>query len=130
MRVIDLGDDRDAAKERFALYYSAAFGGKGADGPADTRKLAKVQDALEAVSHDEPVEGGGVKDSRRVLNEDVTEIRMDDAYCEFLKGRIFGAGITWAPAVARKVMAGFDELENAREEKPGAPTLVKDAAGD
>ncbi len=125
MRVITLPSDRDEAEKMFGLYYTAAFGGEGAKDMAAGRKLGKLQDALEAVSHEEDVPedelpDGVEEDTRWVLNDDVTKITLDDAYCDLLKSRIYGANIQWTAGATRKVSDAYDLVEGAEEVKPGA----------
>ena len=55
MRVITLPSDRKEAERTFNLYYTACFGGEGAKDHAAGRKLGKLQDAIEAISHEEDV---------------------------------------------------------------------------
>lgn len=127
MRVIVLPEDRTEAQNIFGIYHTACFQGEGAKDHAKARALGKIQDILEAVSHAETLTEEGQSLSRRTLNDGVTELRMDDAYWEVLKERIFGGGVPWLPAAVRRVTTAFDLLENAEEEKPGAKKDEKPA---
>ena len=73
MRVITLPKDRDEAKKAFNLIYTAAFAGEGAKDMATARKLGKLQDALDAASHDEDVtkeEAAGTDQKTKRVRED------------------------------------------------------------
>ncbi len=124
MRVITLPSDREKAEKTFALYYTACFSGEGAKDMAAGRKLGKLQDVLEAIGHEEDVPedelpDGVEEDTRWVLNDDVTQIELEDAHCDLLKSRIYGSGITWTAAVTRKVGDAYDLIAEAEEVKPG-----------
>jgi len=122
VRVITLPKDRDEAKKAFNLIYTAAFAGEGAKDMATARKLGKLQDALDAASHDEDVtkeEAQGTdQKTKRVLNDGVKKITLDDAWCETLKGRFFGAGIQWAASIDRKLIEVYDLVDGAEEIQP------------
>ena len=125
MRVITLPIDREEAEKTFNLYYTTCFGGEGAKDMASGRKLGKLQDALEAISHEEDVPedelpDGVEEDTRWVLNDDVTQVVLEDAHCDLLKSRIYGSGISWTAGVTRKVSDAYDLVEGAEEVKPGA----------
>lgn len=122
MRVITMPKDQDEAKKVFNLLYTAAFAGEGAKDMASARKLAKLQDAMDAISHDEDLtkeEAGDTGEkTKRVLDQGVKKITLDDAWCETLKGRIFGAGIPWTAGVSRKIIEVYDLVEGAEEVTP------------
>ena len=135
MRVITLPSDREEAETTFNLYYTACFGGEGAKDMAAGRKLGKLQDALEAISHEEDVPedelpDGVEEDTRWVLNEDITRITLEDAHCDLLKGRIYGANIPWTANVTRKISAAYDLVDSAEEVKPGAEEETPDIGGE
>jgi hypothetical protein len=119
MRVIALPTEKAEADSAFGIFHTAAFQGEGPKDHAKARVLGKLQDALEAISNEETATVEGQTISRRVLKPSVTEIRLEDAHYEVLKERIFGAAITWLPAAARRVMAAYDLVSEAVEEKPG-----------
>lgn len=116
MRIIALPTDEKESKGIFGILHTAAFQGEGAKNHADSRNLGKLQDDLEAVSHDATVDGMPL----RALNDGVTEIRLEDARYELLKGRIFGANVQWHALAARRVARAYDVMAEAVEEKPGA----------
>lgn len=124
MRVITLPADEKEAKGIFGIFHTAAFQGEGAKTHADSRNLGKLQDDLEAVSHDGETDGV----PHRALNDGVTEIRLEDARWELLKGRIFGAGIQWHALAARRVAKAYDLVAEAAEEKPVAKRVEEPAA--
>ncbi|MCR4340141.1 MAG: hypothetical protein NUW01_09695 [Gemmatimonadaceae bacterium] len=133
MRVITLPKDRDEAEQAFNLIYTAAFAGEGAKDMAAAKKLGKLQDALDAVSHDEPLtkdEAGNTGEkTKRVLDAKVKTITLDDAWCETLKTRFFGAGIQWTAGINRKVVEVLGIVESAEEvtpaDKPDKPVKGK-----
>jgi hypothetical protein len=130
MRVIALPTNEKEARGVFGIFHTATFAGTGPKEHAEARVLGKLQDALEAVSHDgEPVTNEkGETMTPRVLNDGVAEIRLEDAHYEVLKKRIWGAGIDWLTGATRRVMAAYDLVSEAAEEKPGStPGEAKDA---
>jgi hypothetical protein len=123
VRIITLPKDREEAESMFNLFYTAAFAGEGSENQAAARKLGKLQDALEDVSHEESLtseEAEGTEEkTKRVLDEKCKKITLEDAHWSSLKDRFFGAGIKWHPSVSRKVIQAFDLVEGAEEKKPG-----------
>ncbi len=88
------------------------------------RKLGKLRDALEAISHEEDVPEdelpeGVESDTRWVLNKGVKKIELEDAHCDLLKSRIYGAEIGWLAGVTRRVSAAYDLVDEAEELEPG-----------
>jgi len=119
VRVIALPTDAKEAESVFGIFHTATFQGEGAKDHASARSLGKLQDALEAVSDEETLTEAGQTISRRVPKKGVTEIRLEDAHYEVLKARIFGGGVAWLPGAVRRVMAAYDLVTEAVEEKPG-----------
>ena len=119
MRVIALPTDKTEAESVFGIFHTATFQGEGAKDHAGARALGKLQDALEAVSEEETTTVDGQRLTRRVPKPGVTEIRLEDAHYEMLKARIFGGGVAWLPGAVRRVMAAYDAIAAAVEEKPG-----------
>jgi hypothetical protein len=119
MHVIALPTERTEAEGIFGIFHTATFQGEGAKDHAGARALGKLQDALEAVSEEQTTTVDGQKLTRRVPKTGVTEIRLEDAHYEVLKGRIFGAGVPWLPTAVRRVSAAYDLVDAAVEEKPG-----------
>jgi hypothetical protein len=117
MRVIALPTDEAEARGIFGILHTACFQGEGPKEHAKARSLGKLQDVLEAVSHDGPPIADGM--TPRLLNDGVTEIRLEDAHYEVLKERIFGAGVPWLASASRRVTAAYDLVAAAVEEKPG-----------
>ena len=113
MKVIALPAEQGEAQNIFGIMRTAAFQGDGAKNHADSRNLGKLQDDLEAVSHDAETDGV----AHRALNDGVTELRLEDARWELLKGRIFGANIAWHALAARRVAKAYDLVAEAVEEK-------------
>lgn len=117
MRVIQLGEHEGQAGERFGIYYTTAYGGAGPKSLTEARTLEGLQDALDAVSHARPVVRDGQKvDDRQVLDEGVTEIRLEDAHWSLLQERIFGGGIQWLPGVTRQLTDAYDAIDAAAKE--------------
>lgn len=110
MRKIHLGDTRPTAEASFRILHTAATGGQGPGTLAGMRKLFRVQEALENISHAQEVEGLG---SVRVLNEDKDCLILEDADFDTLKGRLFGSGIEWSPAAARHIVSVSERLDEA-----------------
>ncbi len=123
MRVITLPKDRDETNSVFSLLYTATFAGDGAKDMIAARKLAKLQDAMDAISHEEGLtkdEAGNTGErTKRVLDSGVRKITLEDAHWETLKGWIFGAGIPWAAGVSRKIIELYDLVDGAEEITPG-----------
>jgi hypothetical protein len=121
MHVIALPTDAKEAKGIFGIYHIAAAQGAGPRDRVESRTLEKLQAELEAVSHDgEPITNAkGEVMIPRLLNDGVTEIRLEDARWEMLKKRIWGAGIDWLAGASGRVNAAEDLLIAAIEEKPG-----------
>jgi hypothetical protein len=116
MRKVQLGADVQKAQTRFALINTAANQGRAPASLAEMRRLNKVQEALEVVSHEETLTvGEDRKVTQRVLNEDVTSLLLEDAEWDVLKGRFFGAGIEWMAAATRAIADAYDVVEGAEE---------------
>lgn len=121
MRTIALPTDPEAAQKSFGLMYTACFAGDGAKTAAEGRRLAKVQDALDAISHDEalpPAQAAATGEkTRRQLNDGVTAFDLEDADWEVLKGRFFGASIPWTAGINRDILKAHDMVADAQEKK-------------
>lgn len=128
MRVIQLPEDRQEARDFFAVYRTAAFGGSAPDEP-DLYALAGLQDALEAVSHEEEAEVQGKQLTFRALDDGVSALRLEDAHWKLLQKRILGAGLQWLPANVRTVLAAKAAVDGALEEKPGERKLAVAGGG-
>ncbi len=134
MRAIQLPSDRDEAEKIFGVYHTCCFAGNPTEDIGESRKLGKVQDILEDISHEEDVPKdelpeGVKKDTRRVLDEGITDIHLDDAYCDFLKSRIWGAGIAWIASATRRAVTAYDACDQAEDVKNvvGIDSLAPDA---
>ncbi len=116
MRRIEFAEEYKEANRMFNLCHTAAFAGIPPKDMSAYRKLGKLQDALEGVSHDQPVPGSA--EPARVLNDDLLGLELDDGPHDILKDRIFGAGIEWLPAVSRIVTSLYDLIDTAEVVKP------------
>ena len=117
MRNIVLPLDREEADDAFSIFYTAAFAGVGPKTVAESRKLGKLQDALEDLSYDEPTKNPqtGAPDTKRVISSELKTIKMEDAHWDTLKQRIFGAEIGWTAGMSRKLISAYEILDGAEE---------------
>lgn len=116
MRRIRLPEDEKKAHEVFALYYTAAYSGKGPKNLKESKSLGRLQDDLDEISHEEKTGDGS--DGARIPNDGVSTIDLEDDRFELLKERMFGAEIQWTPQASRRLTLASERLDEAEEIKP------------
>lgn len=114
MRIIELGEDREKAKQRFNITAICAFQGKAPGDLEGSRRLAKLQDTIEGHAD---LEVNGITTTYE-LRKGVTAVTLEDGPYELLKARFFEAGIAWSSGINRQMLDAYDAVCAAREVKP------------
>lgn len=112
MRIIELGEG-EKAKQRFHIMVMCAFQGRAPGDLEGSRRLAKLQDAIEGHSETEVTATA----TTYALHESRTSLTLEDGPYEMLKSRFFDAGIAWPPAINRLMLEAYDAVCAAREVK-------------
>jgi hypothetical protein len=119
MRIINLGDDFEAAKQHFGTIRNTTILGLPPAGLEGFLNLSKAQNTLDAISIERQiaVEGHGAQIVRE-LKEGVTQIVLEDGPYELLKSRFFGAEIQWFPEAARRIVQTYKLFCDAKQVTP------------